>query len=188
MSEFVQVVLTDDHAVQTASAIALALENSTEEQLGGPEGEQVLKSLAVFFGGVAAEPERFPVTGRMASKVKRLKRQARGPAQPQSRRNRRKLRQERRQGGAKRRRQERAENVANFNQAMESLARDREEMEAAHQEQQAHLQTLLEAETLTVDEYRELLSLAYAPPAMLEALSKLDVKETPKLILPASAE
>lgn len=168
--------------MQLAQAIALALENSTEEQLGGHEDG--LKALAVFFGMVAAEPRKFPVTGRMASKITEARRVAKGPAQPVSRRNARKERQEKRIGFSRRRRAERREFVANFNTAREAYERDMEEMRQIQEADQATLSALLEQETLTPAEFTRALALMGAPPEILETASRVRGAETPKILLP----
>jgi hypothetical protein len=190
VAEFAQVVVTDDQAVKIAGAIALALENSTDEQLG--EHAEELKALAVFFGVVSTNPERFPVTGRMATAIKDAKKQDKGPAQPASRRNRRKLRQLTRQGGAKRRRQQHAEDVANFNQAREAMAAELAEMQQIQEEDQAKLEALLAQEVLTPAELTRVLALFHAPPVVIEAASKVrggdegwqHLPEPPQIILP----
>jgi hypothetical protein len=183
--ELTQIVLTDDQALQVSQALSLAIENSFPEQLGGEEGEQALKQLSVFFGLVAANPERFPVSGRLAKALKTAKRSAlKGPAQPQSRRNKRKARQEKRRSFHKRRRKEQAETVAAHNAAQEALERDLAEMEETYQEQMARLTELSEKNNLTVEELRELLSLSGAPPAIMAAVEKLDSK--PRLIVPGA--
>jgi len=142
---------------------------------------------------VAANPERFPLSGRLAKAIKTAKRSAKGPAQHQSRRNRRKARQEKRQGFAKRRRAEKRENVAAHNAARESVERDMAEMEEAYQTQMARLTELSEKDQLTAEELQEMLSLSGAPPAIIEAAGKVVNRtgqiihgdaEPPKLIVP----
>lgn len=183
MTEFAQVVVTDDQAALVAQAIALALENSTEDQVG--DAEENLKTLAVFFATVASEPKRFPITGRMASKLADIRRDAKGPAKPVTRRNRRKVRQLARQGGAKRRRVEHKDNVANFNAAREAYLVDIHEMQRNREEDETRARALMAQEVLTPEEHLELLTIFGAPPAILEAAGKIRaVPETPTILLP----
>lgn len=90
--------------------------------------------LAVFFGTAAAEPARFPLSGRQASRIKSVVRKAKGPAQPLSRRNKRKARQEKRQGFHKRRRKDLKQFREQYNEAMAQLRKEQEEAEAAYLE------------------------------------------------------
>jgi hypothetical protein len=138
MAQLVQLVLTDDQALLTRQAIDLSLSNSTEDQIGDAEAD--LQRLAVFFGAVAAEPSRFPLTGQFAEALKRGARKAKGPAQPKSRRNARKARQETRIGFAKRRRAERRDLVAQHNAVQEAMQAERQEMEDAYAELRARLE------------------------------------------------
>lgn len=186
MTEFAQVVVTDDQAAQLAQAIALALENSTEEQIG--DVEQNLKSLAVFFATVASEPQRFPITGRMATKIAKLKRQMKGPAQKPSRRNARKQRQLTRQGGAKRRRAERKAMAESFNAAQEAYQAQVEELLEIQREDQARVEALLAQDTLTPAELAQILGLVGAPPQILEAAGKVRASDGNKLVLPPGVE
>ena len=62
------------------------------------------------------------------------------------------------------------------------MAAEMKEMEEAYAEQMARLQELAEKDNLTVDELRELLSLSGAPPAIMDAVAKVDGK--PQLIVP----
>jgi hypothetical protein len=161
-------------------AVALAVENSTEEQLGG--ADEALKQLSVFFGLVAAHPQQFPVTGRMATAIKDAKRQEKGPARKPPRLNARKLRQAKRQGSAKLRRKNRAEDVAAFNAAMEEVRAQQDELNRIQQEDQARLEALLEKDVLTPAELSQILALFQAPPVILEAAGK--VRGKPEIILP----
>jgi hypothetical protein len=164
-------------------AIALALQNSTEDEIG--EREEDLKALSVFFGMVASQPQRFPVTGRMASKITEAQRQAKGPAQKPKHLNARKIRQAARQGGAKRRRADRAEDVANFNRAQASYATDLAEMQEMQAEAQARAEVLLAQESLTPFELEELLAILGAPPEIQAAAARVQsVPEAPKILLP----
>jgi hypothetical protein len=163
------------------------LSNSTEDEIAGHEDG--LKQLAVFFGAVASDPQRFPVTGRMASKITEAQRQAKQPAQKPKRLNARKLRQAARQGGAKRRRAERKENVENFNQAQQAYVAELVEMQQIHQENEARAQALIEQETLTPAEFVEALTLIGAPEAIQHAASRVQsAPEAPTLLLPAGVE
>jgi hypothetical protein len=137
LAQLVQLVLTDDQALLTRQAIDLALSNSTEDQIGDADAD--LQRLAVFFGAVAAEPGRFPLTGQFAEALKRGARKAKGPAQTKSRRNARKERQEKRIGFAKRRRAERRALVAQHNAVQEAMEAERQEMEEAYAELRARL-------------------------------------------------
>jgi hypothetical protein len=136
--QLTQIVLTDDQALLTRQLIDIALANSTEEEIGDAADDAM--RLAVFFGAVAAEPERFPVTGTMARALKQAQRQAKGPAQPASRRNRRKARQEKRTSFHKRRRKETRETREAYNAAVAAMAAEREEMGAAFAEKRAQLE------------------------------------------------
>lgn len=178
--------MTDDQAGLVAQAIALALENSTEDQVG--EAEQDLKTLAVFFATVATEPQRFPVTGRMATKLAKIQRENKPPVKKVSRRNARKQRQLDRQGGAKRRRAERKENVANFNAAREAYLADFTEMQQIQEQDQARAEVLLTQDHLHRDELVEILTLIGAPPQIVEAAGRVVAEDDRKLLLPPGVE
>lgn len=137
---YAQTVITDEQALLLTQAIGLALENSTAEQIG--EDEEALQSLAVFFADVAANPVKYPVTGRMASTVRRIVRASKGPAQPKPV-NARKARQAARQGGAKRRRQQRREQAQAWNDAVELYESEQSEMAAAMVEEQRAMRDLV---------------------------------------------
>jgi hypothetical protein len=188
--QLVQLVLTDDQALLTRQLIDLALSNSTEDQVGEVEADA--QRLAVFFGAIAADPDRFPVSGRMATAMKRAKRRAKGPAQPQSRRNKRKARQEKRMSFHKRRRKERREFAEAYNAAREAMEAEQREMEEAYQEMRARL----EAEPkFDITDAAGNVILAGVPQSMVRPVEaamqeEAEVFETdaPKIILPGSAE
>lgn len=197
--QLVQLVLTDDQALLNRQLIDLALSNSTEDQLG--EAEADAQRLAVFFGAVAAQPEQFPVTGRMAAQLKTLQRKAKGPAQTETKRNKRKARQLKRQSFSKRRRAERAEYTAAYNVAREAMAAEAVEMEEAH----AELRARLDAEPkFNITDVQGNVILAGVPSSMVVALDEapenvvehllaerqeagLDARER-RIIMPGSAE
>ena len=143
--------------------------------------------LAVFFGQVASEPGKFPVTGAMARRVQSIVRAARGPAKPSSRRNRRKERQERRQGAAKRRRRERAQTVAAYNEARERVAAEVAELEALQAEQLAKLEA--EPKFDVVNMHGQTV-LAGIPESMIvpQPAELTDEPERGQLLLPGSHE
>jgi hypothetical protein len=180
--KFVQVVLSDDQARLVAQAIPLALENSTEDQIG--DGEDDLKRLAMFFAGVAESPEAFPITGRMAGKVKAIVRQAKGPAQPQSRSKRAKKRT---QGQQKRDRQARREGVAEFNVARERYEQDVKDMEEAHAERVAQIEKLLAQRTLQHEEIVQVFALLGAATLAEKTVELYSREQDPQRILDAAA-
>jgi hypothetical protein len=184
MAQLVQLVLTDDQALLTRQAIDLSLSNSTEDQIGDAEAD--LQRLAVFFGAVAAEPSRFPLTGQFAEALKRGARKAKGPAQTKSRRNARKARQETRIGFAKRRRAERRDLVAQHNAVQEAMQAERQEMEEAY----AELRARLEAEPkVNITDAAGNVILAGVPQSMVQPVEPDHVSEaTPQIIMPGSAE
>lgn len=149
---FVQVVLTDDHIDMLAAAIGDVAISPSDE----PELFSEYQTLEAFLDRVAAHPEAFPVTGRMAKSIKHRMRLIKGPSQPPSRRSKRKARQERRMRTAKARRQERREFVEQYNAAREALEAERLEAEEAYQEQRQRMRELVSQETFTADDLREL--------------------------------
>lgn len=130
----VQLVLTDDQALQLHAAAAFAAEHP--EDSGADEAAvRDLQQLSMFFAAVADSPERFPVRAQSA-KLKKLARHLRpkGPAQPQSRRNKRKARQEQRTSFHKKRRKERQTIAEEFNRAVALIEAERREIEALRAE------------------------------------------------------
>lgn len=131
--QFVELLLTDEHALKTALAIDLVLQDE-ERFVMTDEEREAYTQLAQVFTFAAANPHRFAPSGHLAQTVKEIRRKARGQAQPQSRRNRRKARQEARMGFAKRRRKERRAEIESWNAAVEQMQRDREDAEAYERE------------------------------------------------------
>lgn len=160
------------------------MSNSTEDQIG--EAEADLQRLAVFFGAVAADPSRFPLSGQFAEALKRGARKAKGPAQTPSRRNARKERQEKRQSFHKRRRKETRETKDAYNAAVEAVAAERQEMEDAYAEMRARL----EAEPkVNVTDAAGNVILAGVPQSMIQPVEPEPAQEpTPQIIMPGSAE
>ena len=134
--QFVELVISDEQALMTRLALDIIL-NDPERYVLSDEERQQYERLAVFFGTAAADPSRFPLSGRQAKTIKSIVRKAKGPAQPQSRRNRRKVRQAQRQSFHKRRRQELREFKDEYNEAMKKLAAEAEEAQRAAEEMQA---------------------------------------------------
>lgn len=125
--QFVQVVLTDDQALLARAALDLIL-NDPERYVMTDEERADYERLAVFLGHVAQNPSEFPVTGKMATSVRKAVRRIAGPAQPQSRRRKRS------QGQQKRDRKARRELVAAYNEAVARMEAERQEAEEAHRE------------------------------------------------------
>jgi hypothetical protein len=174
------------------------MSNSTEDQIGDAEAD--LQRLAVFFGAVAAEPSRFPLSGQFAEALKRGARKAKGPAQPKSRRNARKVRQEKRIGAAKRRRAARRDFVAQHNAVQEAMQAEHQEMNEAYEEMRARL----DAEPkFNITDVAGNVILAGVPKSMVQPVPDPDGPEAfegtlmdgleheppyPQIIMPGSAE
>jgi hypothetical protein len=131
--QFVQLLLTDEQALYLNASVDLLLAD-TERFVMTDEERDNYQRLSVFFSEVVRNPAHFAPTGEMADTVKSIVRKLKGPAQPQSRRNRRKARQERRMSFRKRERAQRRENAEMYNAAMAALEAERVEAEAAWQE------------------------------------------------------
>ena len=185
--QFVQLVLSDEQAQLVAMAIPLAMQNTSPDQWDADEEraaqmESELQRLDMFFTGVASEPSRFPVTGRMADRLKTAARKAKGPAQRVSRRK------VRSQGQQKRDRAARREAVAAYNQARERVEQDMQEMEAAHAERVAQIEAMLAKRAFQHEELVELFTLLGSPELAAKAVELHTREENPQAILDAAAE
>lgn len=129
--QFAQVLLTDEQALMSATAIRLILEDEERYVLTDEERDGFTK-LAGFFGLVAERPTAFAPKGAMARSVKSIVRRAKGAAQPVSQTKARKAK--RSQGQQKRDRQAARELRAHFNAAREKYEAERAEMEAMDRE------------------------------------------------------
>lgn len=145
----VQLILTTDQAELAAAALRDAA-NSEDVTL---EESQVIYDLGYFLQTVGENPSKYRPNGKMATSIKRAQ-QRPGPNAGNtsaSVKNKRKARQEKRAGWNKLRRKNRREMVANYNQAVETMAAERAEMEAAFAEQQAILDAEPKFDVFTVD-------------------------------------
>lgn len=124
MSEFAQIVISADQARMLHFAVESILQDE-DYVMTEPEAEE-FKRLAVFLSAVHGYPNHFPVTGQMAAKIKRAKRQFKVPV-PQTRRNKRKARQEARTSYRKRSRIARREEVEAFNLAQQTQEQEAQE-------------------------------------------------------------
>jgi type IV secretory pathway VirB10-like protein len=182
--QFVQIVLTDEQAALVAKGLPLALSNTTPEEweTNDPETTEAdVQSLAMFFAGVATEPSRFPVTGRMAGRLKKASRAAKGPAQPQSRRRKRS------QGQQKRDRAARKEAVDAYNAARERYEQDVKEMEEAHAERVAQIEAMLAQKSLQHEELVELFALLGSPDLSAKTAELYAREHNPQAIIDAVA-
>ena len=210
MTQLAEVVVTDDQAKLIAAAADVALRSHADEEHGLitlDEDELTnMQRLAMFFGVVAEQPHRFPVTGRMAIPLKKAKREAREAAKEvhgtnRSVRNKRKARQESRMGAAKRRRRERREFVENFNRAREITEREVAEMQELQEQRQREIEN---EPKFNVTDIMGNVLLEGVPQSMIVAADLgadtedvlSDVSESatladasaPKIIMPGSAE
>lgn len=177
MARLVQVVLTDEASELTAAALRDA---ANSEDITTAEAD-ILYNQSLLFQAASEEPAKFPLTGAKATSLARKVRLgAKGPAQPQSRRNKRKARQEKRQGWAKTRRKHRKEMVENYNQAVATMAAEREEMEAAYAEQQAKLADQPKFDVFALDGTR---IIGDVPESMIRPAEAPEA-DTPEIVLP----
>jgi septal ring factor EnvC (AmiA/AmiB activator) len=181
--QFVQTLITDEQALKIRLAIDMILQDP-ERFVMTDEERQEYERLAVFYGHAVTNPSAFSPTGEMAQTVKKLVRRAKGPAQPKSLRNKRKARQARRRAWQKIQRQQRREMAEQFNAAVEQLAKDREEAEAAAQELAAKYET--EHKFDLFDGFGNLI-MAGIPESALRDHAVVE-GEKPHIILPGTAE
>jgi hypothetical protein len=150
--QFAQIVISDEQAAQVAQLIDHNIQHAEEFGLVfDEEGEQEgLERLAVFFAAVAGNPQHFPVTGRMATKIKTAVRRSAAdgaklgndgvPEGVPVATSPRKERQERRMRTSKARRSMRREQAESFNQAREIMEAEQLEAQQAHEELLAELE------------------------------------------------
>ena len=113
--QYVQVVITDDHAGLLWQALGNAIADAAD-----PAEHDQIRQLADFFMVVQGRPDAFPVTdpGMRRSIKKRMSR-LKGPAQPKP--NKRKRAQLRAQGGQKRTRDQKREAAELYNLDREAV-------------------------------------------------------------------
>ena len=182
--QFVQTLITDEQALKIRLAIDLILQDP-ERFVMTDEERTEYERLAVFYGYAATTPSAFSPTGEMAQTVKQIIRRAKGPAQPKSLRNKRKARQERRTSFRKRERAQRREMAEQFNLAIEALAKDREEAEAAAQEVAERFKN--EQKFDVYDAFGNLI-MAGVPESVIRKHEEAPAEDKPHIIMPGTAE
>jgi hypothetical protein len=149
--QFTQIVISDEQAAQLATVADQTLQRAEELGIVFEEGEEEgLQRLAVFMAAVASNPHHFPVTGRMATKIKTATRRAAAdgaklgndgvPEGVPVATSPRKERQARRIRTSKARRSMRREQAEAFNQAREIMEAEQLEAQQAHEEMLAELE------------------------------------------------
>lgn len=140
--QFVQTLLTDDQALIVTVALKAVIED--ENYVLSDDEQTNYQRLAVFFANVAQTPSAFAPKGELARTVKKIVRQAKGPAQPRSSNesvtNGRKVRQARRKATQIARRSNRREFNEAYNAAVAQIEAERLEAEAVNAELLAKLQ------------------------------------------------
>lgn len=206
MTQLVEIVLTEEQVGLLSVAAGLTLRSNEDTEHGlitlTEEEQADYERLAVFLTTVAANPQHFPVTGRMARSIKkrtlasRLPRPAAGDT-ARSVRNKRKARQEKRQGASKRRRKERREHVAAFNKARERYEADVKEMQEIQEQRQREIEN---EPKFDVTDIMGNVVIAGVPKSMIRpVVNGADLvdehaedlrllADAPKIILPGSAE
>lgn len=214
----VEVVLTDGQAGLLAAAADITLRsNAADDGLVTLEEDEAteIERLAVFMTTVAANPQHFPVTGRMARTIKKRTLASRLPKigagdTGRSVRNGRKARQERRARFHKDRRKHRRETAEAYNTARTKMEAEVAEMQAIQAERQAEIENEPKFDVTDIMGNVVISDVPYSmivpkpdpasldedglpavhddPSWSLESAERFHGKPKPKVILPGSAE
>jgi hypothetical protein len=200
VTQLVQILLTPEQAALLGAAADVTVRAHEAETLVvlTDEEKTSYEQLAVFMGQVAIKPEAFPVTGRVAAKLKAHARKIKGEAQPPSRKNKRKERQERRMRTHKARRVQRRETAEAYNQARTVMEAELAEMNAIHDERMAQIETEPKFTVtdimgnVVIDNVPESMIVAKPPENVFEQYvddnGRDEIEAKSKIILPGTAE
>ncbi len=137
--KFAEIVVSADQALMARLALDTMLADPERFHMEDEERAD-FERLSVFFGQVATNPEAFPLTGKNATRIRKVVRRVKGPAQA-PRKPKRHARLEQRQHRQKFLRKNRAELAAQYNEArqkMEDEMREADELLRATEERIAN--------------------------------------------------